>query len=94
MFVSWKYSTLRNIQSSTLSLSLSLSLETPKDLPTFVVGCYIPHQDSNFYASLDKDKPFANLEDYLAYFKSEGEIIAFDDMNVRTKVSNLMHKNL
>ena len=28
---------------------------SPKDLPTFVAGCHIPHQDSNFYACLDKD---------------------------------------
>ena len=57
-----------------------LKIETPKDLPTFVptfvVGCYIPHQDSNFYASLDKDKPFANLEDDVVYFKSKGEVFS------------------
>ena len=49
-----------------------LKIETPIDLPTFVVGCYILHQDSNFsnfYACLDKDQPFANLEDDIVYFK-------------------------
>ena len=51
-----------------------LKTETPNDLPTFVVGCYIPHQDSNFYACLDKDQPFANLEDDIAYLKSKGEV--------------------
>ena len=51
-----------------------LKIETPNDLPTFVVGCYIPHQDSNFYACLDKDQPFANLEDDIAYLKSKGEV--------------------
>jgi hypothetical protein len=54
-------------------------------LPTFVVGCYIPHQDSNFYACLDKDQPFANLEDDIAYFKSKGEVIVFGNMNARTR---------
>ena len=43
-----------------------LEIETPNDLLTFVVGCYIPHQDSNFYDCLDKNQPFANLEDDIA----------------------------
>ena len=43
-----------------------LKIETHNDLPTFVVGCYIPHQDSKFYACLDNDQPFANLEDDIA----------------------------
>ena len=51
------------------------SIETPNDLRTFVVGCYIPHEDSNFYACLDKDKPFVNLKDDIAYCKSKGEVI-------------------
>ena len=54
-------------------------------MSNFVVGCYIPHQDSNFYASLDKDQPFANLEDDIAYFKSKWEVIVFGDMNARTR---------
>ena len=60
-----------------------LKIETLKDLPTFVVKRYIHHQDSNFYASLDKDQPFANLEDDIVYFKSKGEVIVFGDMNAR-----------
>ena len=32
-----------------------LKIETPNDIPTFVVGSYICHQDSNFYACLIKD---------------------------------------
>ena len=62
-----------------------LKIGTPKDFPTFVVGCYIPHQDSDFYASLDKDQPFANLEDDIVHFKSKGEVIVFGDMNARTR---------
>ena len=65
-----------------------LKIETPKDLPTFVVGCYIltsMHQDSNFYAFFDKDQPFANLEDDIVYFKSKGEVIVFSDMNARIR---------
>ena len=58
---------------------------SPNDFPTFVVGCYIPHQYSNVYAYLDKDKPFANLEDDIAYFKFDGEVIVFGDMDARTK---------
>ena len=54
-------------------------------MPTFVVRCYIPHQDSNLYACLDKDKLFANLEDKIAYFKSKGEVIVFGDMNACTR---------
>ena len=53
-----------------------LKIETPKDLPTFVVGCYIPHQDSNFYACLDKDQPFANLEDNIASFKYNRKLLS------------------
>ena len=55
-------------------------------MPTFVVGCYIPHQDSNFYACFDKDQTFANLDDDIAYFKSKGEVSGvFGDMNVHSK---------
>ena len=58
-------------QKQALSLSLSLS--------------YIPHKDSNFYACLDKDQHFANIEDDITYFKSKGEVIVFGDMNACTK---------
>ena len=34
---------------------------------------------------MDKDKPFANLEDDIAYFKSKGEVIVFGDMNAHTR---------
>ena len=34
---------------------------------------------------MDKDQPFANLEDDIASFKSKGEVIVFGDMNARTK---------
>ena len=53
-------------------------------MPTFVVGCYIPRQDSNFHACLNKEQPFANLEDGVVYFKYEGKVIAFGDMNAHT----------
>ena len=59
-------------------------------MPTFVVGCYIAHQDSNFYACLDKDKHFANLKDDIAYFKSKGEVIVFCDMNWKI-LNNIKH---
>ena len=49
------------------------------------IWSYISHQDSNFYAYFDKDQPFANLEDDIAYFKSKGEVIVFGDMNARTR---------
>ena len=39
-----------------------MSINATNDILIFVVGCYIPHHDSNFYAYLDRDKPFANLE--------------------------------
>ena len=26
-----------------------IKIETPNDMPTFVVGCYIPYRDSNLY---------------------------------------------
>ena len=62
-----------------------LKIETLDDLSTFVVGYNIPHQESNIYACLDKDQPFANLEDDIAYFKSKGEVIVFGDMNARRR---------
>ena len=52
---------------------------------TFVIGCYIPHQDSNFYVCLDKDQPFATIEDDITYFNSKEEDIVFGDMNVPTR---------
>mgnify|MGYP007069645897 CR=1 FL=1 len=54
-------------------------------MPSIGVGCYIPHQDSNFYNCLDKDRPFAHLEYDIAYFKSNWEVIVFGDMNACTK---------
>ena len=66
-------------------LYIWLKIETPNYLPTLIVRCYIPHQDSNIYACLDKDQPFANLEDDIASFKSKGEVIVFGDMNARTR---------
>ena len=65
--------------------SIRSKTKTPNEMLTFVVGSYIRHQDSNFYACLDKDQPFANLEDDIAYFKSKGEVIVFGDMNARTR---------
>ena len=52
---------------------------------TFVAGCYIPHLDSNFYTCLDKDNPFNNLEEDIAYSKGQGEVIVLGDMNARTR---------
>ena len=55
-------------------------------MSTFVVGYNIPHQESNIYACLDKDKPFANLEKkYYFIFKSIRAIIVFGDMNARRR---------
>ena len=34
---------------------------------------------------MDKDQPFANLEDDNAYFKNEGDTIAFGEMNAHTR---------
>ena len=38
---------------------------------------------------MDKDQPFANLEDDIVYFKSKGEVIVFGDMNARTRTFQL-----
>mgnify|MGYP007067659731 CR=1 FL=1 len=51
-------------------------------MPTFVVACYISQQCSKFYACLDKDQSFANLEYDIAYFKSKEEFIVINDMDV------------
>ena len=48
---------------------LWLKIITPNGIPTFIAGCYIPHHDSNFYACLDRDQPFASLEEDIAQFK-------------------------
>ena len=64
---------------------LWLKILTPKGEPTFVAGCYIPHHDSNFYACLDRDHPFSDLEEDIAHFKGKGEVIVFGDMNARTR---------
>ena len=60
---------------------IPLKIETPNDLLIFLIRCHIPHQNSNFYACLDK-QPFVNLENNIAYFKSKGEVIVFGDTNV------------
>ena len=62
-----------------------LKIETPNDLPTFVVGGYIHHQHSNFYACLEKDQPFVNLEGDIAYFNFKWKVIDFGDMNACTR---------
>ena len=41
----------------------------------FVVRCYIPHQDSNIYACLNKDQPFANLEVDIFIPKPRGKLL-------------------
>jgi hypothetical protein len=66
-----------------------LKILLPNDMPIFVVGCYIPHHDSNFYACLDRDQPFSNHEEDISYFKTKGEVIVLGDMNARTR--NLQH---
>ena len=58
---------------------------TCNDVPTFVAGCYIPHHESSFYAYIDRDQPFLDLEEDIAFFKSKGEVIVMDDMNACTK---------
>ncbi|RYA50179.1 hypothetical protein, partial [Enterobacter cloacae complex sp. CH23B] len=58
---------------------------TPKRAHIFVAGYYIPHHDSPFYACMDRDQPFSDLEEDIAYFKGEGDVIVFGDMNARTK---------
>ncbi|MCO5552306.1 hypothetical protein L7F22_005817 [Adiantum nelumboides] len=34
---------------------------------------------------MDRDRPFFDLEEDIAYFKGEGDVIVFGDMNARTK---------
>ena len=41
-------------------------------MPNFAVGYYIRHHDSYFYACLDDDQLFFNLENYTTYFKAKG----------------------
>ncbi|RYA62356.1 hypothetical protein DD598_30455, partial [Enterobacter cloacae complex sp. 2DZ2F16B1] len=62
-----------------------LKIMTPKRAPIFVAGCYIPHHDSPFYACMDRDQPFFDLEENISYFKGEVDVIVFGDMNARTK---------
>ena len=57
-------------------------------MPTFVVG-YIPHQDSNFYVCLDKDKHYTNVEDNIAYFKSKRQVIVFRYKNAHARTLKL-----
>ena len=64
---------------------ICLKIETPNDLPTFIVRHYIPNQDFNYYACLDKDQAFFNLEDDIAYFKSKAQVIVFGDMDACTR---------
>ena len=45
-------------------------------MPTFVVGYCTSNQDSNFYAWLDKEQPFSNLESDITYFKAKGEVLS------------------
>ena len=58
-----------------------LKIMTCSDVPTFVAGCYTPHHDSSFYAYIDQDQPFLDLEEDIAYFKSKGKVIVMGDMN-------------
>ncbi|RYA45856.1 endonuclease/exonuclease/phosphatase family protein [Enterobacter cloacae complex sp. GF14B] len=58
-----------------------LKIMTPKRTPI----CFIPHHDLPFYACMDRDQPFSDLEEDIAYFKGEGDVIVFGDMNARTK---------
>ena len=53
-------------------------------MPTFVVRCYNPQRDSNFYVCLDKDQIFANLEMILPISKSR-KVIIFGDINAHTR---------
>ena len=39
-----------------------LQLDAPNGVPTFLVVCDNLYEDPNFYACLDKDQPFVNLE--------------------------------
>ena len=59
---------------------------SPIDITNFLIGCYIPHHDSNFYVCLARGKPFANLEEDIVYFKHKGEVIVHRDMNARIKL--------
>ena len=61
-----------------------LKIAKPNDMSTSVVGCYIPHQDFDFFCCLDKHQMFANLEDHITYFIHKGGIIVFGDINAHT----------
>ena len=62
---------------------LWLEITTSRSTSIFVVGCYIPHHDSSFYVHVDRNQPFANLEEDIAYYKSKGEVIVMGNINAR-----------
>ena len=61
-----------------------LKITKANDMPTSVVGCYIPHQDFDFFGCLDKHQMFVNLDYHVTYFKHKGEIIVFGHVNAPT----------
>ena len=47
----------------------------------FIAKCYMPHQDSHFYAHMDPDHPCARLEEDIASFNCKEVVIVMGDMN-------------
>ena len=61
-----------------------LKIETLNEMLIFVGRCYIPQHDYTFYARVDRDQPFVNLKDDIAFSKAKGEVVVFGDMTTRT----------
>ena len=54
-------------------------------MSTFVVECYTPGQDCNFYACLNKGQHFVNQEEDITYLKCKGGVIVFGGVNACTR---------
>ena len=74
-----------------------LKIAKPNDMSTSVVGCYIPHQDFDFFCCLDKQQMFANQEDHILISNTDFDFFCCLDKhqmfaNLEDHITYFIHK--